>query len=496
MLRDRIRSGLRLALLASIGLMGCADGNRGVSDEPPLDAGAACESIDRPLPIPFEYTLASDRLEVTTAGGPLAVMLGPFGAHVQPHTGHPEGNVKADWYGLYTPTRASPGLVEVAYGTGDVVPGGCDEGARCAVLESELLARRPSYRFPNDPVSVVRVELLSVNSNDPLDGLAWEVEVELCPYRYVLGHVGGIPDELAEASVAKGGSDPRVAPMTGIDYVAGLALDVPAGTDLAYPQIRSRVIEDNPLYRTGIDSVPDVPWAQIEWTAIDQRTSEDGIAHAEYDRMDPSLRASLASILDAQVLSDDFRYPSVPHWLWAAEHVLVATPPFSRSVQSGIADGLGGWFQRPESGTCDPRPYDDANCAETFAIFPIHVEGTFYDPKDYQSDDARYLVYRGRAAGGAEDFVSFGEVVAPSVPNPISGSMLVLWRHAYSAEYQRIGYRLDATTGRLRFRYGVRVDAASVTDPETVPVVSIPGISDPCTADSLICMTAAQYGRF
>lgn len=466
-------------------------------DASPTDADAgpvACESVQRALPIPFEYAFAADHLDVATPGGPLAVMVGPWGAHVQPHTGHPEGNVKADWYGLFTPTRTSPGLVEVAYGSGDVTPGGCDEGARCGVLESALLARRPSYRFADDAVSVVRVQLLAVHSADALDGMAWEVEVELCPYRYVFGHVNGIPAGLADAIVAAGGADPRVAPMVGTDYAAGLDLVVPAGTDLAYPQIRSRVVDDNPAYRTGVDSVPDVPWVQIEWTAVDRGAS--GIASPEVDAMDPSVRASLAAVLDAQAASDVFRYDSVPTWLWTAEHVLVATPPFVRDQQTGLTDGLGGWTQRPESGVCDPKPYDTPDCAESFAIFPIHREGSYYDPALYDSPDVHYLVYRGRAAGDASDFVGFGELLAPSEPDPVSGALLVKWRHAFATEYQRIGYRLDPATGILRFRYGERVDAAKGIDPADLPPVDVPTTTDPCTPDTLICTTARAYGRF
>jgi len=145
---------------------------------------------------------ARHHLEVATDGGPIAVMIGPWGAHVQPHTGHPEGNVKADWYALWTPTRTSPGLVEVSWSDGSVTPGGCDPGARCAVATSDLDARMPWYRFPDDSVHVVRVELLGVQSADPYDGQSWELELELCPYRYVLGHVGAIAPELADAIVA------------------------------------------------------------------------------------------------------------------------------------------------------------------------------------------------------------------------------------------------------------------------------------------------------
>lgn len=495
--RARRPLGTLLFALAALALGACGgggsppEGDSGVPPDPD-----ACLSVTRPLLIPFEFAFASDHLDVATPGGPLAVMVGPWGAHVQPHTGHPEGNVKADWYGLFTPTHTSPGLVQVAYGSGAITQGGCAPGARCGVLTTDLLARRPSYRFPADSVTVTRVELLAIHSADPLDGMAWEVEVELCPYRYVFGHVQGIPDGLAEALVAAGAPDPRVAPSVGFDFVAGRHVVVPAGTNLAYPQIRSSVIADAPAYRTGVDSVPDVPWVQIEWTALDRATSESGVATPEPDLLTSSDRQALASILDAQVDTDEFRYAPVPRWLWAAEHVLVATPPFVRNVQNGLTDGLGGWSQRPESGVCDPRPYDTPECAETFAVFPIHHEGAHYDPKLYRSEDVQFLVYRGRYAGAPTDFHGFGEVLSPAIPDETSGELIVLWRHAFSEELQRIGYRLDPDTGRLRVRYGATLDATGDPPFEKVPPVVVPSASDPCTPDGTICMTAPSYGRF
>lgn len=485
------------AMCASMFGCGGSAGGGQVPDSGTSETTSACEMTERVLPIPFQYEVEDDHLALTTDGGPLALMIGPWGAHAQPHTGHPEGNVKSDWFALWTPDRVAPELVEVAWDTGVVTAGGCHAGARCGVSVAAIDARIPWYRFPDDASRVLRVELLAVHGSDPYDGLAWEVEVELCPYRYVFGHVGEIAPELADAVVAAGGIDPRLDPPIGVNLIEGHPVSASAGLRLARPQIRTGVIAENPLYRTGIDSVPDVPWAQIEWTAINTAESSDGYARSEYSYMDPSLVASLRSILDAQASSpDSFRYAAVPRWLWTAEHVLEATPPFLRQESSGVTSGIGGWFQRPEDEQCDPRPYDTAACAESFSLFPIHTDGTYYDVGSYHSAEVRYLVYRGRAPGDSSNFVAFGEVISPAVPDPTSGVLRIKWRHAYANEYQAVAYRFDPATGRTRFRYGPLLDAASVILPSTIAAPPVPELSDACTNDTLICMTQASYGRF
>lgn len=489
-----------LATLASLlALTACQDAspNTPQPDAGPMDPANACEAAVRPLPIPFDYELASDHLSVATDGGPIAVMIGPWGAHVQPHTGHPEGNVKADWYGLWTPTRTSPGLVEVSWDDGAVTPGGCDPGARCGVSTSHLEARIPWYRFPADSVRLVRVELLGVQSSDPYDGQSWEVELDLCPYRYVLGHVGAIAPELADAMVAAGGIDPRVAPPVGVNLIEGHTFDAPAGMALARPQIKAGVIAENAAYRTGLDSVPEVPWAQIEWTANHRGDSTAGIARSEYSYMEPALREALGDILEAQAGPvDDFRYEAPARWLWTAELVLEATSPFARTESTGLLSGVGGWFQRPESGVCDANPYDTAECSEVLSIFPVHTEGAYYDPANYHEADVRYLLHRGRLTGDTSHFLGFAEILSPTVPDPTSGVLRVKWRHTYTVQYQAIAYRFDPATSTMRFRYGPLMNEEDVVDPYSLPAPAIPATSDACTASTLICMTQLSYGRF
>lgn len=463
---------------------------------PPIEE---CEAVSRSLPIPFEYTVEADHLAVVTEVGSVPVLIGPWGAHAPPHTGHPEGNVKSDWTGLWTPRRDSSELVEVAYVTGDVSAGCPNDGSRCGLSRSYLESHIPFYRFPDDEVRVIGVQFLGQSSDNPYDGKSWAIGVELCPYRYILDHVGGISDELVAAVILELGEDPFDSPAIGPNLIEGFSVTMPANTDLGRPHIKAYDIAENADYVTGPGGVfGGVPHAQIEWTAVHMAESVDGYARPEYDYMDAALVVQLEAMLDLQAVKyeDSFRYADTETWQWMSEHVLVATEPFHREESTGLTSGIGGWWQRPETDVCDPAPFADPACAETFSIFPIHDQGTFYDAALYASSEVNYLAYRGTSVGGAWDFYSFGEVISPATPDPTSGTLYIHWRGPLVDDYQVVSYRFDPMSERMRFRYGPLEDAAMVVDPLALPAPAVPDIGDACTNDTLICMTSQTYGRF
>ncbi|MBC7173196.1 MAG: hypothetical protein H5U40_12235, partial [Polyangiaceae bacterium] len=373
----------------------------------------------RDLPIPFDYEIGPDHLVVKTAGGDLPVLIGAWGAHTQPHTGHAEGHVQSDWAGLFALDRTSPEVNTMSHDGGVTAEGSCPAGSLCGVHQDDIVARFPHYVFPNDAVRIDRVELYHQFGSDPWNMNLFEVDVVLCPYGYTLGHVGAISTELAEAMVQAGYPDPRTDAVIGENLIKGDGIVLEPGTPIARPQIHASALGGSPGYFTGMFSVPDVPWAQIEWGAIHMKESEDGMARPEFDYMGAEVKAALADLFEAQgLVEDSFRYGFAEPWQWRAEHVLVATQaPFPRAGVAELTGGLGGWWEQPEADVpCEPTHGEE--CNEVFSIFDIHKEGALYDPALYSSPDVSYLVYRGTFADGATQIHGFNELISPVTPDP------------------------------------------------------------------------------
>jgi hypothetical protein len=491
---------MRLAVCLSAGMfmVGCGPSSAieevdgAVEDGGPTEE-QICGATVRDLPIPFDYTLATDHLAVQTAGGPLTVTIGPWGAHTPPHTGHPEGNVKVDWVGYFAPNIASPLLHRLDY-DGGVIDGPCTMGALCGMLESDVVARVPYYTFPDDEVRIVGIERFAPSGTDPWYMDAFDVSVELCPYRYTLGHVGAISDELAEAMLAAGYVDPRNTDVVG-SLITEDPITVAAGTPLGRPHMFVTPIANNPGYVGGGGTSTAVPNAQIEWAAIHIPQSNSGAAYPEYGYMSSDVQAALSDILVAQgSLPDSFRYSGFQDWLYKVEQVLVATEPgFARSGSAELTGGVGGWWEQPlDDAACTLS--EDAACDQVFSIFRIHEEGALYDASLYHSADISHLVYR---RTWSSDLRGFGELISPTTtPDPYSGVLLVKWRDTESDSYQRIAYHGDADTGSMMLRYGAAVDVADVAGPDNAPQVTALEGSETCDGVNVLCMRQQSWGRF
>ena len=487
-----LRSALTLGLLTPLAF-GCSDGGSPMmstdmgTDLPPPPR---CEDIERDLDIPFDYTLEADHLAVTSASGNIAhVLIGPWGAHTQPHTGHAEGNVKADWAALFAVDRTDPLVVQLSFDGDLQQTGSCAVGQVCAVAATDVYARLVDYQLPAE-ARVTRVE--------KYNGVEFEVEVELCPYRYTFGHVGAISSAVIDLMVDAGYADPSGDIPLSQNLITGDPVEVPANTPLARPSLVSTGIVGNATYMTGRDTVPHVPWQDIEWTAIHMGDSQDNVARPEYDYVAPSVRTALEGILVAQAERvDNFRYNNLSHvedWLYRAEHVLVATPPFPRAPQTTLTGGVGGWYEQPEDGAACAPQEDDA-CNDLFSIFRVHQDGELYDASLYASPDVAWLVYRREQQGMANVFERFGEVLTPSDPDDHEGELVIHWRSVGPEQYQRASYRID-DQGRMRIRYGARVDAVDFTTVADLPALTPLDGSESCADADVFCYSGVAYGRF
>ncbi len=491
---------LLLVSVLSAPLAACgADDSREPSSPP--DARAACEALDRPLPIPFDHSLSDDALTLLGGERDVRVYIGPWGAHAQPHTGHPEGNWKADWAAPTAYGYTDPLLARLPFGGPDggaPEPGACVPGALCGVHVDAMRARLAPYALP-DAVEVVRVALIDVvgEGDDPLQDFNWEIEVEYCPYRITFGHVSAPSDALADAMLAVGYDDPRH--LSGPRELLGhgdAPIALAAHTAIGLPQVLGRPVDGWPDYRQGRGTLQTSPWAEIEWTAVHVRDSAEGLARPEYAYMSEEARAHLEALLLAQRSDPDvFRYAEWARWLWLADAELVLATEWalSRTSTESIFDRLGGWYEQPRDAPCDP--YSSEHCDEAFAIWPARDDSPYFDASRYLHDDVRYFVMR-----GPHHQYRFGEVIAPAAPDPRAGSLRVAWRTADGFDeapqytgYQSIGYRLE--DGVLRLDYGPEYGPDEVEDPMGFALIPPPGGVEGCDGNARVCMTSSAYGR-
>jgi len=453
---------------------------------PPDRTERRCESMEGVFDLPFDYRVGSDRVWLRTDGGELPLLLGPWGAHAPPHTGHPEGNAKSDLQAVYADSYDDVRLVRL---TSDIPqPGACRPGERCGVALDAITERIPTYRAPDPgpdagPFTVERVALVDAGGAHDLDRMQWEVFAVACPFSYHFGHVGRIGADLRDAMLEAGYADPDLETVPGDDLITGEPVVLDPGDAVAIPQIRYSPIDSHPGYASGWGGIGAVPWAQIEYTAIDQRIY--GKSRSEYSLLPAARRGELLEAMLAEGRDpESFRYaqPWAPPWLWRAEMVLEASPPFAYDATGDLFSRMGGWWERAET-PCDP--WQDERCDDLFSIFDIHSASELHDPALY-GPDVTHLVFHNRAGDGR-----FGEVSSPSDPHPTEGSLTLRWRvvHAGQQELvQAMSYRYDPAADRLVVRWGPAMPAGSKVEAPPRPS----DVAD-CNGDSVVCYGHEGY---
>jgi hypothetical protein len=420
------------------------------------------------------YTLSAEHIVAPTAGGDVFVSIGPWGAHHGPHTGHAEGNAKADWAALYA--HRLDQLVELS---GDA-DGVCESGETCGVAQADIEARVLDYVVPSSPFEVTEVFLERLDPPGVYFGTNehWRVRGSTSHYGYDFVHLREISAGLRDAMIAAGYTDPWTVHAPSANLIAGPGVALSAGATIAKPQTLADPVPGHPGFFTGKFGYPETPWQQLEFFTRNGSTGRD---ESYYRWLAPGLEAQLAALLEAEGLNPvSFRYHQ-PFLVgvergWRAEMALSNQPWMDRDDYSTVSSALGGWWEST-GGPCDGM---SVLCDELFSIFPIRKDTVFYDAALYHSADVSNLAIH-VSAGVPE---RFGEVVTPAAPDPIAGTLVIKWRNfgGMLLGYQGLAYRVDTPGRRLRVSWGPTVAAEGF-----VVVPPIPANTDVCDGTTLTC---------
>ena len=426
--------------------------------------------------LPFaRYSLAADHVVIHTAGGDISLSIGPWGAHFLPHSGHMEGDAKANWLGQYAWTLDQ--LTELE-GDGDGI---CESGEICGISQDDLEARIVDYAAPMDGFQITGVRLEWLHATGEYYGSTeyWRITGSIAQYEYRFGHIRGVSADLRNAMMAAGYTDPWTVHAPSDNLITGDPVILRKGQTIARPQTVAVPVAGHPGYYTGKWTTPETPWQQIEFSTYNRDTRRE---ESFYTWLAPALEDQLAAILQAEGLNpNSFRYHQsfLIDWLWKAEMALSNQPWMDRDDYSSLFSPLGGWWETM-GGPCDGI---SDQCDELFSIFPIQKQTVFYDPGLYDHPEVSYLVARWiRDAVQPKYF--FGEVIDPPDPDPIVGTLVFKWRN-FSGElygYQGASYRLDRTGRLLRIAWG-----ELVTTEEAVVLPPVPTNTDTCNGATLTC---------
>ena len=442
------------------------------------------------LELPFTYSISpgGSRLEAPTAdGNPNYISLGPYGAHFLPLTGDPSGEAKANFVGFLVEGDSE---MEELEGNGNGIrdpgetwgypPGGDLTGDR-------VRDRRPVYTAPSDGV-VTRV----IYAVDPTgvyfdDEPHWEVELGMAgEVRFAFGHLGRIAPALRDLVLAATGTDTDIfAGPPGTDLLEGHdPIAVSAGTAIAFPQILADPVPGFPGYYAGGGSFLRHPWAQIEFQVpFSLGGGRDRSADfCVYRFLSSTRKSELQDVMDADMLdTDSLRYGDAgfgTRWHWSAQGGLCQAESLLPRDFSDLYTNLGGWFERPESGT---------TADELFSYVPIDKSAAAYDSGNYDSEAVLHLVIRNLWPGPyswtmpdtttATVFLAVGEVLEQTAEE-----LLIKWREFNATNpvvYQRAAYRLDSEG--LAVKWG---NFAASTGAAISPVLVV---TDPCDDTTVLC---------
>lgn len=448
--------------------------------------------VTHDLPL-LSYNFNAQHIVVPTRGGDSFISVGPWGAHSLPHTGHFDGNSKADWRGYYVERLDQ--LTELE--SPSSLNGVCEPGDICGLPEAELLTRLVEYVPPADGFVVTGVRL---------DGLApayigyyqsseqWRVEGQIGQYSYTFQHLRRISAGLRNAMLAAGYVDPWTIHARSDNLITGSPVVLGRSQTIGQPQIQAIPVPGHPRYfmRSIGGSAPEPPHQQMEFSVMNGGELRD---ESFYEWLPGDLRDRLAELLENEGLNPfSFRYrPYLGRFepLWRAEMALSNQRWSDSGDYSSLFASLGSWLENTGAG-CSTAVL----CDGSFAIFPISKGTVFYDPGRYESPSVNYLVTRGLADGSVDGYrlTHFGEVIAPPAPDPVAGTMIIAWTDAdgAAAGYQSASYRLDSSASRLRIAWG---PTAATADGAAGTIPPIPTNDDACDGELLTCHNHSEPPR-
>ena len=442
------------------------------------------------LDLPFAYSIPSGgtRLEAPTPdGSPNYVSLGPYGGHFFPLTGDPSGEAKANFVGFLVDDDSE---MEELVGNGNGIrePGetwGYPLGGD--LTGDRVRRRRPAYIAPLDAVvgAVIYSEGPAGVYFD--DEPHWNLNLRFGgDMRLALGHVGKIASALRDLILVETGIDTNTfTGPPGTDLLAGHdPIPVAAGTEIASPQILADPVPGFPGYYAGGGTFLEYPWVQIEFQAPFSLGDDPelGADFCVYRFLTGERRNELQAVVDADMLDlDSLRYGDrffTERWQWTAQGSLCQAESLLPRDFSDLYTNLGGWFERPESGT---------TADELFSYVPIDKSAAAYDSTHYDSEAVAHLVIRNLWPGPyswlmpdsttATVFVAVGEVLERT-----REEILIKWRDFNATNpvvYQRGAYRLD--NNGLAVKWG----NFAASPGAAVPPVLLD--TDPCNDTTVLC---------
>jgi hypothetical protein len=470
-----------LLLAISIGLTACGGGS---SDSTPV-------STDLTLTLPIKnYTVDSDSIRIDTGSGIVHASIGPFGAHLNPLTGHLWGDAKGNIMAYLARSDS-----ELTFFNDVNMNGICEarDGDVCGFYGgTNIFDMRPTYVAPLD-ATVRWVSQDRPPGADPiyLNGQPhWSVILEFnSRYQLGMGHLGAISSELHDKILAATGTDTDAYTAgDGVNLVDGVTISVSQGEALAYPQLVASEVAGHPGYYLGGGGIPQYPWAQMEFSIIDNNVNTNACI---YDLLSTTEQTSLTSAMITEMQSPTSpRYGSTEQaniWKWGAEAVLCpAFTPGPELDYSNIYSHFGGWVERDNPGVVRD---------EILAVIKIQTGSAMYDAGNYTYPEVAHLVSRSKlsltpafdwtmpdATTPGDIYNPTGEVLEESVD-----SLLIKWRdfsYIYTAPiYQRAAFALDADGLKVKWGNFGASSAAAIQ-----PVLG----AEACNDTDVICYDHKQ----
>ncbi|MDH3630699.1 MAG: hypothetical protein OER98_06215 [Gammaproteobacteria bacterium] len=468
-----------LVCLYTLGVVGIVasgggSGGGGGNDPPPSTM------VPFEADLPFNYSFGMRTLNVITPGGQtIYVSVGSFGAHFIPMSGDLLGDFKSNLIGLFAYNRNE--LAELP-GTGGNDNGICDSGESCAFwggLSGERIESRiPVYIAPDDGM-LTRVTLLASPGpgyfgNPP----HWEIQTQFNEqFSMRIGHLARISTSLRDKILAATGIDTDVYTGPTGAIVTDGTIAFSTGEPLAEPQVFANETAQ-PGYYIGGGTVPGVPWAQMEFTIGDNQAGSDVCV---YDLLAPADSDAIQLIMENDMLdpmSPRFAPYAASQWIWRAEGVLCPVYTDDWLDYSSIHGRVGGWTERPESGTV---------VDELFAIVKIEKTSAAYDAALYSSSTVDHLVARFRSGALFDNWIMPDSTSATTnyavgeVLEETDNSLLIMWRQIgwTGPLYQRAAFLLDSNG--LKIKWG---NFAEMADSALPPALAA---DEACDDDAVIC---------
>lgn len=427
--------------------------------------------------LPFEkYRIVDDHLIIETPGGDVHVSTGTWGAHTPPHTGHTEGNAKADWVGQY------------AWSIGDLTEldgdfdNFCEQGELCGFPESELYKREVAYVAPDDDFEIHRVELVLDTAPNYGSNQHWNVDGDIGQFHYSIGHIRKIAADLRNEMIRAGYPDPWQVNVKSPNMITGKPVILKRNQKIAYPQINAARVPNHKHYVVSPNLPRETPWQQIEFFTFNSKINS---AESVYSWLSKSDQEKLQESINNAASQPIWRYdnPYVHDWLWKSEMRLNGITRSSADDYSGLVSSLGGWWE-VDTVPCSNGP----KCDEVFAIWAIQKDTPFYDPSLYDSANVHYLVALRRAEPTNRP-LTYGEVIEPATLTPNEGTLLIKWREERGTfiGYQRISYRVDASAKKLRMSWG-----APALEKSGALAPSLPSNNTVCDGEYIKCYSHSR----